>query len=173
MSDDILFGYRQTLVGDTPNPGLSAYASSRTRLTAWLYRSLQSLIPAHLRRKYRGISRLLQEYQRADHIKKEPAGVESKPAQYLQVQYALSVKCTRLFPSQTESLTGYKYRSLNDLSYPYLSPSGWFLYCKESCPIPYFFQHIHEPGVLFPDGDLKMRYTTTGQQKADNIFKSS
>lgn len=40
------FGYSETLVGDAPSPGLAAHASSRTRLTAWLCRSLRSLIPA-------------------------------------------------------------------------------------------------------------------------------
>ena len=32
MYDDILFGFRHTLVGVPPNPGLAARAASRTRL---------------------------------------------------------------------------------------------------------------------------------------------
>ena len=47
---DILFGYPDVLVGVPPSPGLAAFASSRTRLTAWLFRSRWSLLPAHPRR---------------------------------------------------------------------------------------------------------------------------
>ena len=35
-----------------PKPRTGRKASGRTRLTAWLFRSLWSLIPAHPRRKY-------------------------------------------------------------------------------------------------------------------------
>ena len=51
MYGDILFGYCIRLLGSPPSPGLAAFASSRTRLTAWLFRSLRSLLPAHPRRK--------------------------------------------------------------------------------------------------------------------------
>ena len=36
----------------SPKPRTVRFASSRTRLTAWLFRSLRSLVPAHPRRKY-------------------------------------------------------------------------------------------------------------------------
>ena len=45
------FGYPDTLVGVPPNPGPDVFTSGRTRLTAWLFRSLWSLLPARPRRK--------------------------------------------------------------------------------------------------------------------------
>ena len=48
MYRNIPLGFSDTLVGATPSPGLAAFASSRTRLTAWLFHSRWSLF-LHIR----------------------------------------------------------------------------------------------------------------------------
>ena len=48
---NILLDIPKTLVGVPPKPRTGRFASSRTRLTAWLFRSLRLLLPAHPRRK--------------------------------------------------------------------------------------------------------------------------
>ena len=48
MYRNIPLGFSDTLVGATPSPGLAVFASSRTRLTAWLFHSRWSLF-LHIR----------------------------------------------------------------------------------------------------------------------------
>ena len=57
MYRNIPLGFSDTLVGATPSPGLAVFASSRTRLTAWLFSLPLVAVPAHPHRKNGGYRR--------------------------------------------------------------------------------------------------------------------
>ena len=61
----------------SPKPRTVRFASRRTRLTAWLFRSLQSLFPAHPRRKFRRVPRLLDLRANLPHIYEYIAAVDT------------------------------------------------------------------------------------------------